>query len=100
MVVIALMVVGGILAVTVAVFALLRTWGQDVSHTEAELHQPAAHAESFPVPPGQDPAVLMGVLRSAGYVVVEETPDRLLVACPSPRDAERVRHLLEHTYQH
>ena len=100
MVVIALMVVGAILAVTVVVVALLRTWGQDVGRTEAELHQPEAHAESFPVPPGQDPAVLMGVLRGAGYVVVEETPDRLLVGCPSPRDVERVRHLLEHTYQH
>jgi len=100
MVVIALMVVGGILAATVAVFALLRTWGKDVSHTEAELHDPAAHAEVFAVPPGQDPAILMGVLRGAGYVVVEDTPDRLLVACPTPRDAERVRHLLEHTYQH
>lgn len=100
MVVIALMVVGGIVAVTVAAFVLLRTWGQDVSHTEAELHQPDAHAEPFAVPPGQDPAVLMGVIRGAGYVVVEDAPDRLLVACPTPRDAERVRHLLEHTYQH
>lgn len=100
MVVIALMVVGGILVVTVAAFALLRAWGTDLSRTEAELNQPAAHAESFPVPPGQDPAVLMGVLRGAGYVVVEQAADRLLVACPSPRDAERVRHLLEHTYQH
>lgn len=100
MVVIALMVVGGIVMVTLAAFALLRTWGQEVSHTEAELHEPGAHAETFAVPPGQDPAVLMGVLRSAGYVVVEETPERLLVACPSPRDVERVRHLLEHTYQH
>lgn len=100
MVVIALMVVGGIVAVTLAAVVLLRNWGTEVSRTEAELHQPDAHAETFPVPPGQDPAVLMGVLRSAGFVVVEETPDRLLVACPSARDAERVRHLLEHTYQH
>lgn len=100
MVVIALMVVGGILAVTVAVVALLRTWGQEVSQTEAELHDPEAHAESFAVPPGQDPAILMGVLRGAGFVVVEETPDRLLVACPRPIDAERARHLIDHTYQH
>ncbi len=99
MVVIVFMVVGGILAATIAAFALLRGFGQEVSRTEAELHEPAAHSESFPVPPGRDPAVLMGILRGAGFVAVEETPDRLLVACPRPGDAERARHLLDHTYR-
>jgi hypothetical protein len=100
MVVIALLVVGGIVAVTVAVFVLLRGWGLDVSRTEAELHESGAHAESFAVPPGRDPAVLMATLAGAGFVAVEETPDRLLVACPHTGDAARVRLLLDHAYQH
>lgn len=99
MVVIALMVVGGILAATVAAFALLRGWGRDVSRTEAELHEPGAHAHFFAVPPGRDPAVLMAVLHGAGFVAVEETPDRLLVGCPQPGDAERARQLVDHAYQ-
>ncbi|MDI6910257.1 hypothetical protein [Nocardioides sp.] len=99
MVVIAFMVVGGIVVATIAAFALLRGFGLEVSRTEAELHEPGSHSESFPVPPGRDPAVLMGILRGAGFVAVEETPDRLLVGCPRPGDAERARHLLDHAYQ-
>ncbi len=100
MVVITLMVVGGILAATVAAFALLRGWGRDVSRTEAELHEPGAHAQAFAVPPGRDPAVLMAALHSAGFVAVEETPERLLVGCPHPGDTDRVRALVDHAYQH
>ncbi|CAI9418604.1 hypothetical protein [Nocardioides sp. T2.26MG-1] len=100
MVVIALMVVGGIVMVTLAAFALLRGWGTEVSRTEAELHEPDAHAEVVGVPPGQDPAVLMAALHGAGFVAIEETPERLLVGCPQPGDAERVRALVAHAHQH
>jgi len=100
MVVIALMVVGGIVVVTLVAFALLRGWGTDVSRTEAELHEPDAHAESFAVPPGRDPAVLMAALHQAGFVAVEETPERILVGCPHDGDAERVRVLVDQAYQH
>jgi hypothetical protein len=100
MVVIALMVVGGIVMVTLAAFALLRGFGTEVSRTEAEMHEPGSHAEVVSVPPGRDPAVLMAALHHAGFTAVEETPERLLVACPQPGDADRVRALVEHAYQH
>ncbi len=99
MVVIALMVVGGVVMVSVAAFALLRGWGTEISRTEAELHEPGAHTEHVAVPPGRDPAVLMAVLHGAGFVAIEETPERLLVACPHDGDADRVHALVDHTYQ-
>lgn len=100
MVVIALMVIGGIVVVTLGSFVLLRGWGMDVSRTEAELHEPDAHAESFAVPAGRDPAIVMAALHGAGFMAVEETPERLLVACPHAGDADRVRLLVDHAYRH
>ncbi|WP_395657522.1 hypothetical protein [Nocardioides sp.] len=90
----ALMIAGGILVVTVFVVLVLRDWGQGVSRTEAELHEPGARTVAFDVPPGRDPAELMAVLSHAGYRAIEENPGRLLVACPQVDDPVKVRMLL------
>lgn len=57
---------------------------------------------SYPVPDGQDPAVLMAALTEAGYdaasEVVEGKP-HVVVACPAGRDRERahVRQVIRDT---
>jgi hypothetical protein len=75
---------------------VLRALGQDLNRTQRELHEPGTRTVTYVVPPGRDPAALRGVLAVEGYRVVEESPDRLLIACPKEDDPGRVRRLLDH----
>jgi hypothetical protein len=95
MVVVAFVIVVGILGATAMVVAALCGWGQEINKVEAQLHEPGQRTLSYVVPPGRDPAVLMGRLAVAGYRAIEQDQDRLLVACPKDGDPERVRRLLE-----
>ena len=97
MVVIAVMVFVGIGVAGLLLVGYLRKWGMEVGRTEARLHEPGAHTMSYAVPPGRDPAELMAAVRCAGFTVVEESPDRLLVDCPEAGDEAKVRRLLDET---
>jgi hypothetical protein len=78
----------------------LRRWGRSETATEQRLLSPAAHTASYLIPAGEDPAVVMGALRNAGYTSVVDmahSPERVLVEC-SFGDREKVRDVIAHVH--
>jgi hypothetical protein len=101
MIVIAMLVIAFLVVGTIVAFAL-RRWTLDEARTEARLHEPGAHTVIYDVPPGQDPAVLLGALSRAGYIAVSDTErgvERVLVDCPHEQDRDKVRDIIEHVHR-
>jgi hypothetical protein len=96
--VIAAVVVIGALVVT---FMALRRRGEaQVDKHEAIKEAPATATLLYPVPPGQDPALLVSTLESHDYPSVAEIDgagQTLHISCPDGRDRDRehVRKLIE-----
>ncbi len=97
MTVVLVMLMVGFVVVLVVVALGLRTWVAEQARTEARLLSPDAHTLAYAVPLGQDPAILMAAVATAGYTAVVDTrgPERLLVEC-GEQDRAKVRSVLEH----
>jgi len=96
-VVLVMLLVGGVVGIVVLALGL-RTWGVGQAKTEARLLSPDTHKVRYVVPLGQDPAILMAAVSSAGYTALVDTSggtERLLVAC-GEQDRAKVRSVLEH----
>ncbi len=92
MLLVALLAVGAIVALG------LRRWTLDEARTEGRLHQPGAHALTYAVPAGQDPAIVAAALSHEHFTTVtdyEGGHERLLVAADE-QDRARVRDIIEH----
>jgi hypothetical protein len=96
--VIAAVVVIGALVVA---FMAVRRRAEAQGDKQASIkEEPAASSLLYPVPPGQDPALLVSTLESHGYPAVAELDgagQTLHISCPDDRDRdrERVRRLIE-----
>lgn len=68
---------------------------------ERDLHGPEAKAVSYLVPEGQDPAVLVAALHTAGHAAITEERGghtHLLVGCATPVDRTSVRSVIERVH--
>ena len=98
------MLVGAMLLIGVLVLGAVLVWAFrrmtiDERNTEARLHEPGAHTLVYDIPTGQDPAVLVSALASAGFTAIGEMEggfERLYVECPNPDDRAEIRSILEH----
>ena len=96
--VIAAVVVIGVLVV--AFMALRRRGEAQVDKHESIKEAPATATLLYPVPPGQDPALLVSTLEAHDYPSVAEIDgvgQTLHISCPDGRDRDRehVRELIE-----
>jgi hypothetical protein len=87
-------------AVVVGFMALRRRGEAQVAKQTSIEQEPPTSSLLYPVPPGQDPALLVSTLESHGYPAVAEIDaagQTLHISCPEgrDRDRERVRQLLE-----
>jgi hypothetical protein len=99
--VVLLMVLVGLVVGTILVNVGLRNWVARQSRTEARLLSPETHTVGYVVPEGQDPAVLMAALTSAGFEAIVDTSgraERVLIACDDG-DRTRVRAVLEDVHR-
>ncbi len=97
MAVVLAMVLVGLVVVGVVVSLGLRTWTLGQARTEARLLSPDTHTVGYVVPEGQDPAVLMAAVTTAGYTAIVDTSggtERLLVECDEHARGD-VRRVLE-----
>jgi len=61
---------------------------------DEELHSDAVPTLEYLVPTGQDPAVILAALESAGYTATADphhAHQRVLIACPEGLDRQRAR---------
>lgn len=99
--VVLLMVLVGVVVGTVVVNVGLRNWVARQAGTEARLLSPETHTVGYVVPEGQDPAVLMAAISSAGFEAIVDTAgraERVLIACDDG-DRGRVRAVLEDVHR-
>jgi len=101
MLVVAVMLVVGAVAVVVAIMLALRRWMLDEEQIEAQVRSPKAHRVAYVVPPGQDPAILRAALTHAGFTSALDTEngdERLLVACDE-HERVQVRSIIEQVHR-
>jgi hypothetical protein len=88
------------IAVVIIVVALLRS-GRRAEERKDLAHEDAVDSLRYHVPPGQDPAAVIGALASEGYDAVRDSDANtsdILVLCAAGKERERahVRAVIEH----
>jgi hypothetical protein len=97
MVLMALLLLIGALALPVLLIGALRAWGKEEAVIESSLLSPEAHTVAYVVPEGEDPTFSRAALSHAGFVsVLDHSGARRLVVRCEPDQREHVRATLEH----
>jgi hypothetical protein len=93
-----IMLLAGLLAVGLVFMLALRNLTLGEARTEARLRSPDVPTVTYPVPHGQDPAVLKNALTHDGFTSVPEIVDgveRLIIEC-GEADRAKVRRTIQH----
>jgi hypothetical protein len=83
-----ILVLVGVLAVA-ALFWMLR-WSKERAATAESLESAGTETLEYPVPPGQDPVVVLTALESEGFATsLDATGEIVLIHCPDGRESAR-----------
>jgi len=93
---IAIPIVLGLIILFVVVVGVLGAMARNANEKKAAIEDPRVETLRYPVPTGQDPAVLMGALKHARHEATSEPSAHghdLLIACP-PGKREEIRQVI------
>src|SRR5262245_19908214 len=97
-IIVPIMLLAGLLAVGLVFMLAVRTWTYAGALTNAPVRSTDTLPDTYALPHGQDPAVLIAALAGEGFVsVIDLGPvrSRLLIEC-AETDRAKVRSIIDH----